>query len=73
MADRQDHWIGSQVQCGRFVNDSELIRDPIRREQERRADGDAVRQALIEGERSGEPQMFDFEKFLRRKRAQYGG
>ncbi len=33
----------------------------------------ALRQALIEGERSGEPEPFDFEEFLARKRAQVEG
>lgn len=73
VTDQQDSWITSQVQAGRFTNDSELIRDLIRREQERTAEMDAVRQALIEGERSGEPQHFDFAAFTRRKLAQHGG
>ena len=70
---QQDSWIASQVQAGRFANDSELIRDLIRREQERTAERDAVRQALIEGERSGDPQSFDFAAFTRRKASQHGG
>jgi antitoxin ParD1/3/4 len=73
VTDQQDHWISAQVQLGRFANDSELIRDLIRREQERHEDVDAVRWALIEGERSGGPQAFDFKEFTRRKRAQHGG
>lgn len=32
---------------------------------------EALRQALVEGERSGEPQSFDFAAFTRRKAAQY--
>ena len=52
---------------------SPLIRDLIRREQERNAGIDAIRQALIEGELSGEPQDFDFTAFTRRKIAQHGG
>ena len=32
---------------------------------------DAVRRALIAGERSGEPQSFDFAEFTRRKLAQH--
>ncbi len=73
VTDQQDHWINTQVQAGRFTNDSELIRDLIRREQERTVDLEALRQALMEGERSGVPQAFDFEAFTRRKRAQYAG
>lgn len=73
VTDQQDHWISAQVQAGRFTNDSELIRDLIRREQERATDLEALRQALIEGERSGEPQAFDFAAFTRRKRNQHNG
>jgi len=71
VTDQQDAWIASQVSTGRFANDSELIRDLIRREQERSTELEAVRQALIEGERSGEPQAFDFAAFVRRKFAQH--
>jgi len=70
VTNQQDDWIASQVSNGRFANDSELIRDLIRREQERNAGVEAVRQALIEGERSGEPQAFDFAAFLSEKIAQ---
>jgi len=73
VTDQQDHWITAQVQAGRFTNDSELIRDLIRREQERGGDVETLRQALIAGERSGEPQPFDFAAFTRRKRAEHGG
>ncbi len=73
VTDTQDAWITAQVQAGRFTNDSELIRDLIRREQERVAQTEAVRQALIEGERSGDPRPFDFAAFTRWKVAQHGG
>jgi len=73
VTDQQDLWISTQVESGRFTNDSELIRDLIRREQERTADLDALRQALLEGERSGEPRAFDFAAFTRRKQMQHGG
>jgi antitoxin ParD1/3/4 len=72
VTDQQDTWIAEQVRAGRFANDSELIRDLIRREQERSAELETVRQALIAGERSGEPQPFDFAAFSRRKLAQHG-
>ncbi len=73
VTDQQDHWIGAQIEAGRFANDSELIRDLIRREQERTAEMDALRQALVTGERSGEPRAFDFAAFTRRKQSQNGG
>ena len=70
VTDQQDSWIADQVSSGRFTNDSELIRDLIRREQERTENVEAVRHALIEGERSGDPASFDFAAFTRRKLTQ---
>ena len=72
LTSQQDEWIKGQIDSGRFTNDSEYIRDLIRREQERTSEIEIIRQALIEGERSGEPQPFDFEAFKKRKRAQHG-
>mgnify|MGYP002662237910 FL=1 len=73
VTDQQDQWIAAQVQAGRCTNESELIRDLIRREQERSADLLALHQALLEGEQSGTPQAFDFAAFTQRKRAQHAG
>ena len=38
LTDKQDDWIKAQVEAGHFTNDSEYIRDLIRREQERSAE-----------------------------------
>lgn len=43
-----------------YTNDSEAIRDLIRREQERTFEIESIRLALIEGEHSGEPERFGF-------------
>jgi len=59
LTDQQDDWIKAQIAAGQYTNDSEAIRDLIRREQERQAQVQAVRAALIEGEESGAPQPFD--------------
>lgn len=48
---QQDDWIKAQIEAGRFTNDSEYIRDLIRREQERGVEIETIRNALIEGER----------------------
>jgi antitoxin ParD1/3/4 len=73
VTDEQDQWIREQIDGGRYTNESELIRDLIRREQERDAKLDRLRHALIEGERSGEPRPFDFAAFLRRNHARHQG
>jgi antitoxin ParD1/3/4 len=72
LTEQQDAWIAAQIEAGSYTNDSEAIRDLIRREQERSFDIETLRQALIEGEQSGEPEQFDFAAFKRRKIAQHG-
>ena len=59
----QDAWVKAQIEASRYTNDSEAIRDLIRREQGRSAAVEAIRQALVEGENSGEPRPFDAGKF----------
>lgn len=66
LTDQQDSWVKAQISAGHYTNDSEYIRDLIRREQERSAEIEAIRTALIEGEASGEPRRFDAAAFKRR-------
>lgn len=72
LTDQQDGWIKAQVDAGHYTNDSEYIRDLIRREQDRSAQIESVRASLIEGEASGEPQAFNVAKFKKRMRATLG-
>jgi antitoxin ParD1/3/4 len=72
LTDQQDAWIADQIAGGSYTNDSEAIRDLIRRAQERDAAMQDLRQALIAGEDSGEPEPFDFDAFRKRKIAQHG-
>ncbi len=53
VTDQQDDWIKSRIAAGDFTNDSEYIRDLIRRDQARVSEIEAIRAALIEGEESG--------------------
>ena len=69
LTDQQDAWVKSQIDAGHYTNDSEYIRDLIRREQERSAQLDALRAALVEGENSGAPQPFDVQAFKARMSA----
>jgi antitoxin ParD1/3/4 len=68
LTDQQDDWIKAQVEGGQYTNDSEYIRDLIRREQERGAEIEVIRSALIEGEKSGKPKRFDANAFKRKLR-----
>ena len=72
LTDQQDNWVKAQISAGHYTNDSEYIRDLIRREQERSAEIESIRNALIEGEASGEPQRFDAAAFKKRMRATHG-
>ncbi|MHB0974891.1 MAG: type II toxin-antitoxin system ParD family antitoxin [Thiobacillus sp.] len=72
LTDKQDSWIKAQIDAGHYTNDSEYIRDLIRREQERSAEIEAVRAALIEGEASGEAKPFDVGAFKRKMLAVHG-
>lgn len=72
LTDKQDDWIKAQITAGDYTNDSEYIRDLIRREQERNTETEFVRAALIEGENSGEPKPFDSAAFKRRMLAAHG-
>ncbi|WP_070157491.1 type II toxin-antitoxin system ParD family antitoxin [Sphingobium phenoxybenzoativorans] len=72
LTEQQDAWIDSRIAAGDYTNDSEAIRDLIRREQERTFEIDTIRQALIEGEQSGEPRPFDFDAFLKDMNAANG-
>jgi antitoxin ParD1/3/4 len=72
LTEQQDSWVKSQIEAGHYTNDSEYIRDLIRREQERSAELEAIRAALIEGEVSGEPKRFDAAAFKQRMLAAHG-
>ena len=69
LTEQQDSWVKAQIDAGHFTNDSECIRDLIRREQERGTEIEAIRTALKEGEASGEPRRFDAKAFKRRMQA----
>lgn len=72
LTDQQDAWIKAQIESGGYTNDSELIRDLIRREQERSAEIEHIRKSLIDGELSGEAQPFDVNAFLLRMQPSRG-
>ena len=63
VTDQQDAWIKAQIEAGGFTNDSEYVRDLIRRDQARSAEIEAVRAELIKGEASGAPRPFDAASF----------
>jgi antitoxin ParD1/3/4 len=53
LTDAQNDWIKAQIDSGAYTNDSEVLRDLIRKAQQESAGIEAIRAALIEGETSG--------------------
>jgi antitoxin ParD1/3/4 len=68
LGDHFADFIEGQITSGRFSSASEVVRAGLRLLEENEARLSALQAALIEGERSGEPQPFDFDKFLEDKR-----
>ena len=59
LTEQQDDWVKAQIESGHFGNDSEYIRDLIRRDQQAKERLAALRQALVDGESSGKPKPLD--------------
>ena len=53
LSEQQDRWVKAQITAGDFTNDSEYIRNLIRRDQEQNAKFLALKAAIREGLRSG--------------------
>lgn len=53
LTEKQDRWIKSRIADGEFTNDSEYIRDLVRRDQEQKQKLEALRKAIQEGIDSG--------------------
>ena len=63
VTEQQDNWIKAQISSGQYTNDSEYVRDLIRRDQASRINVQEIRAALIDGENSGDPQPFSGRQF----------
>ena len=71
LGDHFASFIDSQVRSGRYGSASDVVRAGLRLLEGHEARTKALQDALIAGERSGEPQPFDFDEFKARKRAGY--
>jgi antitoxin ParD1/3/4 len=68
LGDHYTDFVNTQVQAGRYGSVSEVLRAGLRLLEEREIKLRALRAALIAGEESGPPSVFDSEDFLKRTR-----
>ena len=61
--------VRAKVASGMYTSASEVVRASLRLLEEREAQVEALRLALIEGEASGPSTPFDFDAFIAAKRA----
>jgi len=72
LGDHLEAFIASQIKAGRYGNASEVVRASLRRLEEHEQQVEALRQALIEGEASGDAGPLDFDQIKRAARKQAG-
>lgn len=70
LGDHFDGFVREQIESGRYGNASEVMRAGLRLLEEHEAKVRALREALIQGEESGDAGPLDFEKIRRAARAQ---
>ncbi|MFO6447505.1 type II toxin-antitoxin system ParD family antitoxin [Erythrobacter sp. NE805] len=64
LGDHYEAYARRKVESGEFATISEVIRDALRRAEERDLRIEHLQALLREGEQSGDPQPFDLAKFL---------
>jgi antitoxin ParD1/3/4 len=63
-------WIEAQIESGLYANNSDYVRDLIRRDQLRAKSLATMQNAITEGMESGEPAAWDKEVFKQRMKDQ---
>lgn len=69
LGDHMLNFTQKQVASGRYSSTSDVVRAGLRLLEEHEARVQALREALIAGENSGESTPFDFDAFIAAKRA----
>jgi antitoxin ParD1/3/4 len=67
LGDHFEAFVRRKVESGEFATISEVIRDALRRAEERDKRIANLQQLVREGEESGDPVPFDWDAFLARK------
>ena len=63
-----DKFIAAQIKKGRFASASEAMRAGLRLLEEQELKVEALRSAIVKGEQSGAPVLFDMGAFIASKR-----
>ena len=66
LPDQMRDWVESQVDGGLYSNNSDYVRDLIRKDQQRNQKIQAMQQAIDEGLQSGRPKPFNKQAFKAR-------
>ena len=70
--DPMKDWVQAQVNTGSYANTSDYVRDLIRQDQENTGKIQALHQALIDGEKSGDAGELDMEDIRRKAKQRVG-
>ena len=69
LGDHFTGFIGARVASGRYNSASDVVRAGLRLLEEHEARVEALRNALVEGERSGPAAPFDFDALIARRKS----
>ncbi len=72
LGDHFEQFISTQIKSGRYGNASEVVRASLRRMEEDEQKLEALRQALIDGENSGESTPLDMQEIIKEARREAG-
>jgi antitoxin ParD1/3/4 len=68
LPDLMKEWVATQIETGRYANSSDYVRDLIRRDQESKAQQEALQAAITTGLESGNAGPLDMEEVKRKGR-----
>ena len=66
-------WVAEQTQTGKYANNSDYVRDLIRKDQERLEAMHTIQVAIAQGMDSGEPKAVSKQEFMARMRTNESG
>lgn len=73
LPDQMKDWVEARLKDAAFANTSDYVRHLIRLDQERQQAIAELQAEVDKGLASGIAEEFDFDAFIARKRAEYGG